>query len=368
VAGALGSAASSFGRLCRGLLCLLRFCCFFSLAFPFVVCYCVFALWCGALRFSLFSFLFSPGGVLWLLFRSVLSVLCPPVLWLCPALVVPRGVPRGGVLLLVLACPVVVFAGGFVLRPVLFLGPWWCWCFLRPPRPLPLRPLGVAGLAFRLAGVFSPPAALRFRSPRPVSRLARPLAFRPLPSGPLARPWCPRVSALPFVVGPVAFSGSRSLPSPVSPVVFAAVAAVVSAGCPVSVGCAAGADAFVRSACRRLGVAPRLFSSASFPGPPVAALVARSVACVSSARALVLFPGGACPSVVSPSPLAARCFCGAGSGSWASAALAAGLGSALVVFPRGAPLPPWGVWLPLSGAFSGAFLLSPPAFPQTALF
>lgn len=57
----------------------------------------------------------------------------------------------------------------------------------------------------------------------------------------------------------VVFGGSRSLPVSFAPLVRSVVAAVLAAGAPfVSVGCAAGADAFCLSAALALGAAPRV--------------------------------------------------------------------------------------------------------------
>jgi hypothetical protein len=97
----------------------------------------------------------------------------------------------------------------------------------------------------------------------------------------------------------VAFCGSRhGSPFPVSLV----VAAVLSAGGSVRVGCAPGVDAAVRSCCPSAVVV----RASSFPGPPRARLAARTRAVVAGASALVVFPlaGG----VLGPgSSLAVRC-------------------------------------------------------------
>jgi hypothetical protein len=146
----------------------------------------------------------------------------------------------------------------------------------------------------------------------------------------------------------VGFSGSRS----VVPVCVASVCAVVPASALVAVGCAGGVDAAVRL----LVCGCTVFSASSFPASSRAgSLVLRSVALVRfvascaprpGGSVFVVFPSGACPAGLVPSPLTARCFCGLGSGSWASAALAAGLGVPLLVFAPSAPLvrgvPAWG--------------------------
>ena len=159
----------------------------------------------------------------------------------------------------------------------------------------------------------------------------------------------------------VGFSGGRRLPSVFRPLVAGVAAGVAGAGRSVVVGCAGGADCFVRSAVPAAAV----FRAASF-GSGRAAFAARSVALVRAVAAggpgsgLVVFPAAPCPPGLFPSPRSGACFCGLGSGSWASAAFAAGLGVRVVVFPCGfSALPPWGSWRPLAGAWSGGFLLVP---------
>ena len=161
----------------------------------------------------------------------------------------------------------------------------------------------------------------------------------------------------PAVVG---FSGGRRLPVAFRPLVSGVVAAVLAAGRSVAVGCVGGADLFVRSA----APGALVFSASSF-GSGRAAFAARSVALVRTVAAggpgsgFVVFPAALCPSGLSPSASPAVCFCGLGSGSWASAALAAGLGVPLVVFPCGfSGLPAWGRWVPAgSGLWAAGFLL-----------
>lgn len=146
-------------------------------------------------------------------------------------------------------------------------------------------------------------------------------------------------------VSSVGFSGSRS-PSPAALSALARVcAAVPRSGCRVSVGCARGVDAAVRGAfagSRSLLVfsaAANRFAAAGVAG----ALASRSAACVRSVSPgrrglLVVVPSGACPAGVRPS----RSFCGFGSGSWGSAALAVGLGRRVAVWlPAGVVPPSW---------------------------
>jgi len=153
-------------------------------------------------------------------------------------------------------------------------------------------------------------------------------------------------------VAVVGFSGSRRLSAAFAPVVSGVVASVLAGGRSVAVGCAAGADSFVRSAAPSAVV----FSASAF-GSGRAAFARRSVALVRSVAAggvgsgLVVFPAAPCPAGLVPSARSSACFCGLGSGSWASAALAAGLGLPVVVFLCGSSgLPPWGVWVPAASA------------------
>jgi hypothetical protein len=164
-------------------------------------------------------------------------------------------------------------------------------------------------------------------------------------------------SSAPAVVG---FSGSRRLAPAFAPLVAGVVASVLAAGRSVAVGCAAGADAFVRSA----APGALVFSAAAF-GSGRSAFAARSVALVRAVAAggpgsgFVVFPGAPCPAGLSPSARSSACFCGSGSGSWASAAFAVGLGLPLVVFPCGfSALPAWGRWVPAgSGVWAVGFRL-----------
>ena len=201
-----------------------------------------------------------------------------------------------------------------------------------------------------LAGVCSRLPASRARSPwRCLSLAGRPLRCRLFPvRWRLVVPSLPLLPA-PAPAGVVGFSGGRRLSPAFRPLVAGVVAAVLAGGRSVVVGCAGGADAFVRS------VAPGAVVFA-VPGSglrPAAWFAARSVALVRSVAAggpgsgFVAFPSAPCPVGLSPSAAAAACFCGLGSGSWASAAFAAGLGLPVVVFPCGfSALPPWGVWVP----------------------
>ena len=143
----------------------------------------------------------------------------------------------------------------------------------------------------------------------------------------------------------VGFSGSRS-PSPLAVSALSALLpSIPSVGCRVSVGCAAGVDSVVREFFA--GSPSLLVFSAKSPRfarcGALGALARRSAACVHSVAPggrglLVVLPSGQCPSAVRPS----RSFRGHGSGSWGSAALAAGLARRVVVW-----LAPGVVWFPM---------------------
>ena len=172
----------------------------------------------------------------------------------------------------------------------------------------------------------------------------------------------------------VGFCGSRSLPSAFSPLVSSGVSAVSVAGRGVAVGCASGADAFVRRACSSAIV----FSASSF-GFGRAAFARRSSAFVSAVASsgagcgLVAFVSSPCPAALLPSSRASRCFAGFGSGSWASVAFAVGLGVPIVVFPcvgsgvsASSVLPAsWsGSWVSAgSGVWSSGFRFVPSSSP-----
>lgn len=203
----------------------------------------------------------------------------------------------------------------------------------------------------------------------------------------------------------VGFSGARDLGGAWAALVRRVMASC-AAGCSLLVGCAPGADRAVIGAALAAGLGGSLSvfavggPSAGFPGgagpapawvlaaasagasvrwwaggpacvPLRARLAARSAALVSAVAAsggsLVVFAGGPCPAGVVPS----RAWPGGGSGSWASAALAAGLAVPLSVFwcaagPAVLPAWPGGSWSP---APSGAWAWAPaPAPVQPALF
>lgn len=180
------------------------------------------------------------------------------------------------------------------------------------------------------------------------------------------------VSSLLRGVSSVGFSGSRSPSSAALVALSAVLGSVPSSGCRVSVGCAAGVDAAVRGFFT--GSPSLLVFRASSPrfarAGAVGALALRSAACVRSvapgARGLlVVLPSGACPSAVRPG----RSFRGHGSGSWGSAALAAGLGRRVVVWLSAGLVPPAWAGFQWSCCGGGWWLLSPGATPvQLSLF
>ena len=159
----------------------------------------------------------------------------------------------------------------------------------------------------------------------------------------------------------VGFSGSRS-PSEKS----AAVVRWAARQCkvPAVVGCARGVDAVVRQCLTRAVV----FSATS---QRPAALARRSASCVqhiaSGSGLWCFFPASSCPPGLLPSSRSSACFCGSGSGTWASAAFAAGLGvPCLCWLPSGVEPPSWGFsalgygwWLrQVESGVQGSFLVA----------
>lgn len=161
----------------------------------------------------------------------------------------------------------------------------------------------------------------------------------------------------------VGFSGSRS-PSPASLAALSSVAASVSAGAVVVVGCASGVDLAARALFP--GAVVLSVGSGSF-GVGRSAFARRSVAVVGRVVAgsgvWVSFPSSACPSGLVPSSVSGRCFSGTGSGTWASLAFAVGSGLPCLCFlPAGVGAPSWLVPL------GGGWFSSVPAPVQLSLF
>jgi hypothetical protein len=158
----------------------------------------------------------------------------------------------------------------------------------------------------------------------------------------------------------VGFSGSRS----VVPAAVGAALSRVAASARVGVGCAEGVDRAVRSEWG--GELEVLQADRSLGRGGFARRSAAVVAAVAAADGCwVCFPSGACPEVVAPSSSASRCFCGGGSGTWASAAYAVGLGCPVLCWlPEGIACPEgWGFV-----ALGRGWFVSVPVFSQPTLF
>ncbi len=168
------------------------------------------------------------------------------------------------------------------------------------------------------------------------------------------------------ITGSCGFCGSRSLSGSDFDLCRSLAGGVVGSGGRVLTGCVSGAD---RAA--RLGAGPGCIVF-RVRGRVRADFVRRSIRFIESLAAaprpvLVGFPDRPCPPGLVPSPSPAACFRGLGSGTWASLALAAGMGIPVVVF--GLPvdgLPHWGglfggAWrLRRSGILAGGFRWCPP--------
>ena len=160
----------------------------------------------------------------------------------------------------------------------------------------------------------------------------------------------------------IGFSGSRE-PTPAAMVLASMVAQVIAKNqLPIATGCARGIDRVVRNSAR----ATMVFRSSGNKAWQTARRSARMVDTIALSerpRALLAFPGTECPTGLVPSAKSHNCFCGKGSGTWATAAYAAGLGVPLVIFQAEGetwPLPEWGgKWLPIkNGMFGGGYLFS----------
>lgn len=172
--------------------------------------------------------------------------------------------------------------------------------------------------------------------------------------------------------GSFGFSGSRSLAGAQAALCQSLARAAVRSGASVLTGCAPGADLAARVGA---GPAAQVFRVSGGPGHlPRSAFALRSVEFVrtlagSPSPVLVSFPGRPCPAGLGPSASSRICFSGFGSGSWSSAAFAAGLGVPVVVFGLPASsLPPWpGRWeIVRSGLLAGGSQFCPAAVPQSA--
>jgi hypothetical protein len=140
------------------------------------------------------------------------------------------------------------------------------------------------------------------------------------------------------------FSGSRSPAGRLPVSALSACASAVPVGSRVFVGCASGVDAYFR----QCFPSAEVFSVASGRwGSGRSAFARRSVACVravgESGGLWVSFPASPCPSSLVPASSSSSCFCGSGSGTWASLAFAVGSDVPSLVFsPAGIPAS-WGL-------------------------
>ena len=169
--------------------------------------------------------------------------------------------------------------------------------------------------------------------------------------------------------GCVGCSGARRLSRRWFPLVAGVVRSVLASGRVVVVGDCSGLDSFVREVAGPWCAVARV-SAASRRRLGRGAFVARSVRLVRAVARRRSFPGSGfavfvsspCPSSVVPG----SSWSSGGSGSWSSAALAAGLGLPLVVFwcaPGPFPAPSWGGrWVPAasSGPWSAGWRWVPP--------
>lgn len=161
------------------------------------------------------------------------------------------------------------------------------------------------------------------------------------------------------------FSGSRNL-SEASKSTLSRVLIAVAGGRWSSIGvgcCPTGLDLFVRQSPVFKSHKHRIFTAKSRSPQD---LVARSCFMVEllsgnqSEGGLVAFPGKSCPPGLVPSKTGSKCFCGRGSGTWATAAFSVGRGAPLWVAclsPMELPLT-WGTWA-RSTRFPGCWYLTP---------
>ena len=175
-------------------------------------------------------------------------------------------------------------------------------------------------------------------------------------------PLPPRVAAILTGAAALGISGSRRPPASSLAALSAALRATPT-GIPVLVGDAQGIDAYAR----QIRPGARMFVAADYGDGPQS-FAARSITCVRATVAAggiwCAFPADSCPAGLAPSASSRRAFSGLGSGTWASLALALGLGvPALVYLPPGVPAP----WPALS-AIEGGWWSSAPAAAQLSLF
>lgn len=119
----------------------------------------------------------------------------------------------------------------------------------------------------------------------------------------------------------VAFSGGRQFPRGVGKRLPSEIASYVPSSSRVVIGCAKGVD----QSFRRLFPQASVFHASHF-GEGRSSFARRSVAVIDQLDRGDLFvslPDKECPRLM-PSASSSRCFCGSGSGSWASLAYAIG--------------------------------------------
>ncbi len=168
----------------------------------------------------------------------------------------------------------------------------------------------------------------------------------------------------------VGVSGSRA-PSPASASVCRWAVRQLAPSSSVVVGCAAGIDGVVR-ALRPSASVVRASAFGSGPGALAArsTAVVRAVAVGGPTALWLAFPSSPCPAGVVPSRQSSACFSGSGSGTWASLALAVGLGvPALAFLPPGVSAP--AAWplaaVPGCAGPRGSWVRFRPAVVQSAL-
>jgi len=175
-------------------------------------------------------------------------------------------------------------------------------------------------------------------------------------------PLPPRVAAILTGAAALGISGSRR-PSVATLASLSAALRAAPIGIPVLVGDAQGIDARAH----QIRPSARVFVAADYGDGPQS-FAARSITCVRATVAAggiwCAFPSSLCPVGLAPSASSHRAFSGHGSGTWASLALALGLGlPTLVYLPPGVPAP----WCALSAIECG-WWSSAPAAAQLSLF
>lgn len=154
----------------------------------------------------------------------------------------------------------------------------------------------------------------------------------------------------------ILITGSRNLGPLGADDVAALVRAATARGSAILTGCAAGADAAARAAAQASGADLTVYSVDSGTwGTGPNAYAARSAALARHAAeigaAVVAFPLTPCPPAIRP----ARRWLPARAGTWSTAALAAGLGCPLWVWPAVLQLTGWPSWP------AGSWCTCPPA-------